>query len=89
MTTTPNSKTVQKQLDLTLAYKRTFGGPEGEAVLFDLMAKHFNRSSFSKDALEMAFREGERNIVLKILTMLNLDYETLKRKVEEAHDKAR
>lgn len=44
----------------------------GRNVLTDMMkAHHVFSSTFEPDALATAFREGERNVVLRILTILD------------------
>ena len=54
-------------------YRQTFQqSPSGMKVLEDMMkAHHFWTSTFEPDALATAFREGERNVVLRILTILD------------------
>jgi hypothetical protein len=53
-------------------YHNTFEvSTTGREVLKDMKnAHHFYNSSFSIDPLELAFNEGERNAVLRILTIL-------------------
>lgn len=42
-------------------------------------------TSFVKgDAMEMAFREGERNVVLRIMNILKIDPIKLAKKIDEA-----
>lgn len=49
---------------------------QGKTVLADMMkAHHVFDSTFSSKPLEMAFREGERNVVLRILTILDISPE--------------
>ncbi len=44
----------------------------GRLILEDMAkAHHFNDSSFSPDPYQTAFNEGERNVILRILTMLD------------------
>lgn len=54
------------------AYHRLFDSPEGELVLEDMKkAHHYYDSSFNPQFPEVtAFNEGERNAVLRILTIL-------------------
>lgn len=55
------------------AYQTVFGGERGKEVLQDLVIFcGSKRSSFSSDALEMAFREGRREVWLRIEQHLNL-----------------
>jgi hypothetical protein len=55
-------------------YKQTFESLAGQRVLHDLMATcGAMRSSFVKDnSHETAFREGQRNVFLKIMTELKI-----------------
>jgi len=68
-------------------YKRLFTTEEGVEVLKDLETDCYLRSStFSKDAMEMAYREGMRSMVLHIKSMLDLDLEQFKKLNEEQGD---
>lgn len=62
-------------------YGIVFGSEHGKRVLADLMRQcHVLEPTFTQDARETAFREGERNVALKILTALNYrpeDFEQL------------
>tara|TARA_R110000787_G_scaffold104653_3_gene211937 strand:+ start:6368 stop:6622 length:255 start_codon:yes stop_codon:yes gene_type:complete len=59
----------QRLVDAT---KEIFETPAGEIVLDQLKAKSgFNVSNFTNDALEMAFREGQRSVVLYILNLMS------------------
>ena len=45
--------------------------PSGKKILEDMKkAHHFYNSTFSPDPYTTAFKEGERNVVLRILTIL-------------------
>ena len=62
---------IESQQRLTDAAKEIFNMPAGEIVLDQLKQKSaFNLSKFSSDALEMAYREGHRSVVLYILDLL-------------------
>lgn len=64
----------KKQVDRVVAYRAVFGTEEGKIVLYDLIKQHnVLNSTFSKDPHEHAFKEGERNTVLRILTLLKID----------------
>lgn len=53
-------------------YNAFVQSPSGRNVLKDMLAAHYhNASSFSPDPYQTAFNEGERNVVLRILTILN------------------
>lgn len=65
-------------------YQAIFNSPQGRAVLYDLMETHgMLRSSYTKDASEALFKEGERNVILRILTLLNTNPVTLLERIEE------
>lgn len=51
-------------------YRITFGSKEGERVIADLKSAYYKRSSFSKDTNEMAYREGQRSVVIRIINLL-------------------
>lgn len=87
---------MDKQKEKTIAtiqdYQRTFSGKAGERVLWDLMKfGHVLDSTFLPGCPEETFmREGERNTVLRILTMLKYDPAELQKRLEEgeAYDAA-
>lgn len=65
-------------------YKHVFMTPRGQKVLWDLMKEHFIISpTFHENAMEMAYREGQRNTILRILALLKIDTKKLLDKVEE------
>ncbi len=67
-------KVERKSLALIKAYKNVFESHEGQLVLKDLMkAHHMLAPSFKGDAVKAVFSEGERNVVLRILTILKTD----------------
>ena len=69
-----NSEIADKLKSTIIQYQRTFGTPEGKAVLHDLMANyHVFSGTFDKDPLTMAFREGSRFVIMDILSKLNTD----------------
>jgi len=51
-------------------YRITFGSKEGERVIADLRSAYYKRSSFSKDTNEMAYREGQRSVIIRIINLL-------------------
>jgi len=58
---------------LAETYKRLFSGPDGEAVLKDLLKfGHFTQPTFvAGSPCESSFNEGKRRVVLRILSFLN------------------
>lgn len=75
----------KRSLGLYQDYKMTFNSLEGKRVLFDLMKHHnFIKPSFVKgDPYETAFNEGQRNVILRILTLVDIDITEIKKKIEE------
>ena len=51
-------------------YRITFGSKEGERVIADLRSAYYKRSPFSKDTNEMAYREGQRSVIIRIINLL-------------------
>lgn len=84
-------KKADKQVDLAIDYKAVFGSEEGERVLFDLMKNNFILApTYTSNIHEMALREGARNAVLRILSILRVNPEELRQQIvkglEEEHD---
>lgn len=68
----------KKKLDQVSFYQSFFNSEDGKKVLYDLMkVHHVVGSTFSKDSHEMALKEGERNVVLRILSILQVDPQKL------------
>ena len=77
-------KRSRKPVDRALSYQALFSSDDGQKVLWDLMHNHHMiGSTFSKDPYEMALKEGERNVVLRILQILKIDVATLAKRIEE------
>lgn len=74
-----------KKAKIVADYQHVFIKTEqGRRVLKDLMLAHsFVRPTFSENAMEMARNEGERNVVLRILSLLNIDAQELFRVLDE------
>ena len=54
-------------------YGATFSGDHGERVLNDLIFRHdILESAFSSDPLAMAYKEGQRDVVLGILQFMQM-----------------
>ena len=55
------------------SYRRLFRTQDGERVLKDLMSVcGYSRSSFDSDAVKMAFYEGQRAVILRIVKTVNM-----------------
>jgi len=64
-----------RKKQLKVDYGITFNNEHGKAVLRDLLevCHVFHTSYIPGNSLDSAFREGERNVGLRILDMLNID----------------
>ena len=60
----------KEHAELVENYKQCFSTPAGELVLKDLEAAYGNRISFSSDPYATAYKEGQRSLFLRILSML-------------------
>ena len=64
----------RRQVDKVRTYRAVFETPEGKRVLHDLMKQHHVLGALpARDAHEIFRAEGERNVVLRILSLLNID----------------
>lgn len=71
---------LERRISSITEYKQTFGTVAGKKVLYDLMMSNYVMgSTFVKGSPEETFfREGARNAVLRILTIMDTDMERLK-----------
>lgn len=78
-------KLAEGQLARVQDYKKTFSSQHGKAVLRDLMSNHFmmRPTVVTGDPQLTAFHEGQRNVVLRIFTMLEQDQNALAERVEQ------
>jgi hypothetical protein len=61
----------EEKLKIIAAYHQTFGCASGGIVLDDMKRAYSNRSSFCPDdPYGTAFREGQRDVYLKIIKLL-------------------
>lgn len=90
-------KFFKKQRNVVKSYKDLFRTETGQLVLNDLMAVGgISRTSFDSDPLSMAYREGQRSIVLRIMKNVNITEKELNqwfemqrkqlKELEEDHD---
>lgn len=81
---------IEKRIAAISDYKRTFSSEQGKRVLQDLMQAHYlMRPTLRKGndlALNMAFNEGQRNVVLRILTILETSEASLHTLLKETHN---
>jgi len=68
-------------------YQMTFSTPHGKRVLHDLMKwGHVLHPTFKKDPHETAFQEGERHMVLRLLTVLKTNVEALNEHIDQIEE---
>lgn len=85
MTETTVELIFEKQKQRSIAYKEVFTTDLGKRVLYDLMLNsNMLQSSFNSDPLLMAMKEGERNVCLRILKLVDVDIKQLEKLVREA-----
>jgi hypothetical protein len=74
----------KKQVAKVQAYQTFFELPEGQIILEDLMRTHYiNRSTiFDGDFSKAVLREGERNVVLRILEILKMDVKAIQERIK-------
>jgi len=68
------AKKEAKQVDIVIDYKTVFDSEAGQRVLYDLMRNNYLLSTtYTSDINEMALREGARNSILRIMSILKID----------------
>lgn len=87
MKKTPEQRKQEKErLDLLLAYRHIFTLPQGEKVLNDLLKRHLFRSSMDATNPHMtSFNEGERNVVLSVMKMLNIEENHIRERLQNVN----
>jgi hypothetical protein len=85
---TARQKAADRQLGRITDYKRTFGSDQGKRVLADLIASHFIMTStyVRNDINGQAFNEGQRQVILRIMTLMNVDPFKMKQIIEESNN---
>jgi hypothetical protein len=80
-----NSKKQARRVVARLSrYQKVFSGPDGHWVLYDLMKSHgVLTTNFDKDPYVLAAREGERGVILRIMSLLKVDPKTLEERIDE------
>lgn len=79
----------EKELrELRADYAETFGTRNGKRVLWHLLQGcHLFSPTYTGDALSGAFREGERNVGLRILSMMDMGGEDGLKKIQDLKEK--
>lgn len=75
---------VKKEKAITImAYKDLFATDDGKRVLKDLMKScYVMQSTIDANPHEMAYNEGARSVVLRILSTINVDPMSLKEMID-------
>lgn len=77
------AKKKNRQLSLTDDYQHVFGSVAGKRVLNDMMAAHHMMGSTFSEVPNLTYiREGERNVLLRIFTILKLDLSQIRERIE-------
>ena len=82
----------QRAVARTENYKQAFSTESGKAVLLDLLAEHYMMKPVfqgTEDAIGIAFRDGQRQVVLRILATMQLDVSEIYMLLKEGDDNAR
>jgi hypothetical protein len=67
-------KKLKEKKQTVIAYQDVFGSENGKRVLFDLMkSTHFFDTTMDPNPHELAYNEGARSVVLRILKTINTD----------------
>lgn len=67
-------------------YQQVFSTEEGTKVLYDLIkACHVLGTTFDANPIEMAYKEGERSVVLRILRTLKTNPEKIMKMIEQGN----
>ena len=75
-----------KQLDAITHLQAVFNTDDGQKVLYELMkSAHILNSTYDPNPYEMAYREGERSVVLRILKTLNVDPAELLKRIKQGN----
>ncbi len=74
----------RKSVGILQAYHRVFSGPDGDRVLFDMMKKHGVLAAHPSSPQDMALKEGERAVVLRIMAYLKTSPQKLIERIENA-----
>lgn len=77
-------KIIRKSEKVNVAYKQVFSGADGEEVIKDLISlAGLMSSTESLDHAKLAFREGQRDIIFRILHAVDMDISEYIKKLRE------
>lgn len=75
---------VKKRRAIDAAYRRVFNSPDGKLILQDLMEQHsITGTTFDPNPQVSALKEGERNVVLRVMSILDMSSEKVLEKIKE------
>lgn len=76
-----------KKVRLVKAYRELFSSDEGKEVLHDLCKScNMYTSTFDGNPHEMAYKEGARSVVLRILRTVDIDPHELDRMIKRQQE---
>ncbi len=80
----------QRHAEVVKAYKHLFNLPEAKLVINDLMKRgNMMSPTMSKDPNQVFHSEGKRDLVLYILSNINVDNETLAEMIKDSRQEDR
>lgn len=79
-----------EKAELVRSYKAVFSTDQGKKVLYDLMKTfHVLHSTMDANPQELAYNEGARSVVLRILRTIQTDPAELERMLNEQEGQSR
>lgn len=73
----------ERTISRVKSYQDLFNSPVGRQVMNDLIANHSLLSStFNGDVNQMLIKEGERNVILRILKIMKTDVAQFKERMD-------
>jgi hypothetical protein len=88
----PTRVVAQKAVERTENYKQAFTTVQGKAVLLDLLNEHYMLKTVyqgQEDSIGIAFRDGQRQVLLRILSIMQLDIGEIYMLLKEGDDSVR
>lgn len=78
---------VPRQVKLVQQYRSVFSSPEGQDVLYDMLLAHgFLKSNYKSGpnaTADLLVLEGERNVILRLLSKLNTDPQQILERIKQ------
>lgn len=77
-------RAIENLKQLQADFKKVFDSDAGKRVLDDLQRRGFlHTTTIADNQLKMAYREGMRSMALHIKTMLEYDFEQVRKRIKE------